>query len=237
MQKNMRSKLTRVFAAVFCVLTLVSCSIDARLENKELNWAVEPTFSGAWAFSNHAGLTLDDFSTARFIGSDGEALFLDLHLDLSDCVGDDEDASRQWSTQHFVSGVFKNPQFELSRSGKISETTEKNYTIKGNSVRIGQLYVQAVETNNGILDTYYGVMYAQGEWVEEPVFCDFAVLPQGCCWLQYGGSSPYTVMITSEGKINRIPQTLYLSSRSAISDADAEDPWYAMHDISLPAAM
>lgn len=229
--KLLSKTIKKAFAVVFCLSILVSCSAYTEKGTSELHWAIDPTLSGAWPFSNHAGLISDTSSTVRLIDSGGSDLFPNLNLDLSSYTGTFPNRGGQWNINRFSAGILKNPKFELSRSGKMCEAAKTAYTIKGNPIRVGQLYIVAVQSTAGISGTYYGVVNAQKRWIEEPVFDEFELLPQGCCRLSYGGVSPYTVIINADGMISRIPGILKMTSWSAISDADADDPWYAMHNV------
>lgn len=66
----------------------------------------------------------------------------------------------------FSAGILKNPKFELSRSGKMCEAAKTAYTIKGNPIRVGQLYIVAVQSTAGISRNYYGVVNAQKGWLK-----------------------------------------------------------------------
>lgn len=222
MQGIFLSKLKTLFVVISCFSVLVSCSAYAEQETNTLSWAICPTLNSAWAFSNHAGLTLSSSSEFEFIDTSGNKLFPSHSFDNN---------LKVWNATRFSGGIIKNKQFELSRSGNFYAPEDVNYTIRGNPIRVGQLYIVAVQSTDGIIDSYYGIMNAQKKWIEEPIFDEFELLPQGCCRLSYGRVSPYTVIINADGTISRIPGILKMSSWSAISDADEDDPWYAVHNV------
>ena len=220
--------------ASFCML--LACSDYSEQAPSTPVWAIQPTFASAKRFANQAAFVIDTTGNGYFIDLDGNAFYQELEIDSSryfegykpDKISFGEDIS-------FSGGVIQdlttsNGEKKVCRSGVVIGTAATD-GIRGQPIRIGDLYLQAVEADTEGLDFLYGLMNEQRAWIEAPVYFKYDLLPGGYYTLSNGSSSPYILLVSPDGTCTKI-SGYWEEGSGEISQSDQDNPVFAFHDFS-----
>lgn len=220
--------------ASFCML--LACSDYSEQAPSTPVWAIQPTFAFAKRFANQAAFVIDTTGNGYFIDLDGNAFYQELEIDSSRYLeGYEPDKISFGEDIYFSGGVIQdlttsNGEKKVCRSGVIVGTAATD-ELHGQSIRIGELYLQAIKGDTEGLDFLYGLMNKQGEWVEAPVFFKYDLLPGGYYTLSNGSTSPYILLVSPDGTYSKI-KGYWVEGSGGISRSDQDNPVFTFHDSS-----